>query len=114
MTPFTPKRRGLVLAVGGLLAALPLAPARAAVPGITGPTFNLVASADYVSQPDGAMVFAFGYGCDGAPAGFAPFPGNCPQMQLPGPTLIVTEGDTVTVRLRNNLPVAAGKTSILF
>jgi FtsP/CotA-like multicopper oxidase with cupredoxin domain len=88
--------------------------AGAAVPGITGPSFNLVASGDYISQPDGAAVFAFGYGCDGAPAGFAPFAGNCPQMQLPGPTLIVTEGDTVTVQLRNNLPVAAGNTSIVF
>jgi hypothetical protein len=88
--------------------------ARAAVPGITGPAFNLVASADYVSQPDGAMIFSFGYGCDGAPGGFAPFGGNCPQMQLPGPTLIVTEGDTVTVRLRNALPIAAGNTSMVF
>ena len=35
-------------------------------------------------------------------------------MQLPGPTLIVTEGDTVTVNLRNALPVAAGNTSIVF
>jgi hypothetical protein len=114
MTPFTPKRRGLVLAVGGLLAALPLASARAAVPGITGPQFNLVASADYVSQPDGAMIYSWGYGCDGAPGGFAPFPGTCPAMQLPGPTLIVREGDTVTVVLRNALPPAAGNTSIVF
>src|SRR5258708_37462014 len=35
-------------------------------------------------------------------------------MQIPGPTLIVTEGQTVTVNLTNNLPVAAGNTSILF
>ena len=35
-------------------------------------------------------------------------------MQLPGPTLIVTEGETVTVTLTNNLPAAAGNTSILF
>ena len=35
-------------------------------------------------------------------------------MQLPGPTLIVTQGDTVTVTLTNNLPAAAGNTSILF
>ncbi len=35
-------------------------------------------------------------------------------MQLPGPTLIVTEGQTVTVTLRNNLPAAAGNTSIVF
>jgi FtsP/CotA-like multicopper oxidase with cupredoxin domain len=35
-------------------------------------------------------------------------------MQVPGPTLIVTEGTTVTVTLTNNLPTAAGPTSILF
>ena len=35
-------------------------------------------------------------------------------MQVPGPTLIVTEGQTVTVNLTNNLPVPAGNTSILF
>ena len=35
-------------------------------------------------------------------------------MQVPGPTLIVTEGQTVTVNLTNNLPTAAGNTSILF
>jgi FtsP/CotA-like multicopper oxidase with cupredoxin domain len=35
-------------------------------------------------------------------------------MQVPGPTLIVTQGQTVIVRLTNNLPLAAGNTSILF
>jgi FtsP/CotA-like multicopper oxidase with cupredoxin domain len=111
-------RRGPVLAivtaVGGLAGLLPASTARAAVPGITGPTFNLVASADYVSQPDGASIYSWGYGCDGPPSGFAPWNGACPAMQMPGPTLIVTEGDTVTVNLRNNLPPAAGKTSIVF
>jgi FtsP/CotA-like multicopper oxidase with cupredoxin domain len=56
-----------------------------------------------------------------APSGFAPTPNganmpgaNCPTAQMPGPTLIVTEGDTVTVALTNGLPAAAGNTSILF
>jgi FtsP/CotA-like multicopper oxidase with cupredoxin domain len=35
-------------------------------------------------------------------------------MQVPGPTLVVTEGTTVTVSLTNSLPTAAGNTSILF
>ncbi|WP_175108575.1 multicopper oxidase domain-containing protein, partial [Pararobbsia alpina] len=39
---------------------------------------------------------------------------NCPSMQIPGPTLIVKQGDIVTVTLTNNLPAAAGNTSILF
>jgi FtsP/CotA-like multicopper oxidase with cupredoxin domain len=35
-------------------------------------------------------------------------------MQMPGPTLIVNEGSTVTVTLNNALPPAAGNTSIVF
>ena len=35
-------------------------------------------------------------------------------MQIPGPDAHCDEGDTVTVTLTNNLPAAAGNTSILF
>jgi FtsP/CotA-like multicopper oxidase with cupredoxin domain len=93
------------------------ATAHAAAPGITGPTFNLVAQTALLNQPDGNAVYSWGYGCNGAPAGFAPAAitnATCPTMQVPGPTLIVTEGQTVTVNLTNNLPAAAGNTSILF
>ena len=126
MTSHTTKRSctawDLLPVLVALVGLLPTSPARAAVPGITGPTFNLVASPSYISQPDGASIYAWGYGCDRAPAGYLPgFVTNstgptpfCPTMQLPGPTLIVTEGDTVTVNLRNALPAAAGNTSILF
>ena len=90
--------------------------AHAAVPGITGPTFNLTARPAYISQPDGSAVYSWGYGCSVAPSGFAPAltGATCPTMQVPGPTLIVTQGATVIVRLTNNLPNAAGNTSILF
>jgi len=95
-----------------------LAPAAfAAVPGITGPTFNLTAQTAFLNQPDGSSVYAWGYGCNGAPTGYAPAAitnATCPTMQVPGPTLIVTEGQTVTVNLQNGLPTAAGNTSILF
>jgi FtsP/CotA-like multicopper oxidase with cupredoxin domain len=105
----------LVVAVAVLLTAT----AYAAAPGITGPIFNLTAQPAFTSQPDGAMVYSWGYGCNGAPSGFNPpaslMPNaNCPTMQVPGPTLIVTQGQTVTVNLVNNLPAAAGNTSILF
>src|ERR1700730_9764496 len=92
-------------------------PGRAAVPGITGPSFTLSAEAEYISQPDGAMVYSWGYGCLGTPTGYAPLAVNgasCPSMQIPGPTMIVNEGDNVSVTLTNNLPLAAGSTSILF
>jgi FtsP/CotA-like multicopper oxidase with cupredoxin domain len=99
------------------LVALHALPAKAAAPGITGPTFNLDAQPNYLNQPDGAQVYAWGYGCTTAPAGFAPAAitnAKCNTMQVPGPTLIVTEGQTVTVTLTNGLPSSAGNTSILF
>jgi FtsP/CotA-like multicopper oxidase with cupredoxin domain len=89
----------------------------AAAPGITGPVFNLTAQQAFLNQPDGESVYSWGYGCNGAPTGFAPSAitnATCPTMQVPGPTLIVTEGQSVTVNLTNNLPAAAGNTSILF
>ena len=94
------------------------ATARAAVPGITGPTFNLTAAEAYLTQPDGQALYSWGYGCTGSTAsGFAPsaISGSfCNTMQVPGPTLIVNEGDSVTVNLTNSLPTVAGNTSILF
>jgi FtsP/CotA-like multicopper oxidase with cupredoxin domain len=90
----------------------------AAAPGITGPAFKLDAAANYISQPDGMQVYSWGYGCTVAPAGYAPFTppagSTCGTMQVPGPTLIVTEGQPVTVTLTNSLPTVAGNTSIIF
>jgi hypothetical protein len=104
------------------LTMLLAATAFAAVPGITGGTgttvtFSLTAQQAYLNQPDGEAIYSWGYGCNGAPAGFQPAGitgATCPTMQVPGPTLIVTEGQTVTVSLLNGLPAAAGNTSILF
>jgi FtsP/CotA-like multicopper oxidase with cupredoxin domain len=100
-------------------ALLLTAAAQAAAPGITGTTFNLTAQPAYISQPDGQTIYSWGYGCSSQPTGFvpstiAPPAGGCPTMQIPGPTLVVTEGQTITVTLKNNLPTAAGNTSILF
>src|SRR6266478_1405886 len=100
------------------LAVLLSAAAQAAAPGITGTTFNLTAAPAYISQPDGLSVYSWGYGCTTASAAFVPPMPNvtpfCNTMQVPGPTLVVTEGQTVTVTLTNALPTAAGNTSILF
>ena len=111
----------LLLAAMVTLALLLTPAAFAAAPGITGTTFNLVATPSYISQPDGSAVYSWGYGCDGAPAGFSPSAitnASCSNMQIPGPTLIITAPATgianVTVNLKNNLPAAAGNTSILF
>jgi FtsP/CotA-like multicopper oxidase with cupredoxin domain len=109
---------GPIVAVALLLAATA---AYAATPGITGTTFNLTAQPAYLTQPDGQMIYSWGYGCSSAPAGFAPSAittAICPTMQVPGPTLIITAPTsgttTVTVNLTNGLPTAAGNTSILF
>ena len=120
-----PKKRNAVTATkklfSGLMAVLALlsltAMAHAAAPGITGPQFKLVAKPAYLTQPDGQTVYSWGYGCNGAPTGFKPSTiqnAFCNDMQVPGPTLIVTEGDQVQVTLTNNLPASAGNTSILF
>src|SRR6266478_2402003 len=106
--------RGATIAAVSLLANA----AQAAAPGIAGASFALDAATAYITQPDGSSVYSWGYGCTTPPAGsFQPavVPGaNCQQMQLPGPTLIVTQNVPVTVTLTNNLPARAGNTSILF
>ncbi len=109
----------LFLATIATVALSLTATAYAAAPGITGPTFNLTATPAFISQPDGQFVYSWGYGCATPPpqSGFAPSAitgAFCSTMQVPGPTLIVAQGQTVTVNLTNNLPAAAGNTSILF
>jgi FtsP/CotA-like multicopper oxidase with cupredoxin domain len=66
-----------------------------------GTTFNLSARDGYISVADGGSIYTWGYTAGAT-------------MQLPGPTLEVTEGDTVTVNLTNALPAAAGNVSIVF
>ena len=91
----------LSLGAAGLAALLAPNPSLAGIDGETGTSFDLTAEAGYVSMPDGASIYSWGYttGSD---------------MQLPGPTLIVTEGDTLTIKLNNALPVAAGNVSAVF
>src|SRR5215472_14570971 len=98
-------------------ATLVLTPATfAAAPGITGTgtagTFNLTAQDGYLNMPDGEAVYSWGYGCaTGSSPSFSPpaalfagAPPFCSTMQVPGPTIIVNEGQTVTVNLTNSLP----------
>jgi FtsP/CotA-like multicopper oxidase with cupredoxin domain len=67
------------------------------IPGITGavgnPVFNLTTGTGYATTGDGNSVYMWMYGVQGGTA------------QYPGPTLIVNQGDTVTINLRNTLPV---------
>jgi hypothetical protein len=69
--------------------------ANAVVAGLTDPTatFSLHAGSAYIDTPDGDSLLIWAYGPEGGP------------VQYTGPTLIVNEGDTVTINLENNLSV---------
>jgi hypothetical protein len=113
----------LLLALTVAITLLFTPAAFAAAPGITSTTgtagtFNLTVQDGYLNQPDGEAVYSWGYGCvTGSTPAFVPAAitgASCNNMQVPGPTMVVTEGQTVTINLTNNLPTAAGNTSILF
>jgi len=106
MTKFKPNKFStgmarLLTGVAMLTSLLAPAIARAGIDGETGSSFTLNASEGYVSIADGGSIYSWGYSSSGT-------------MQLPGTTLIVTEGIPVSVTLNNNLPAAAGNTSIVF
>ncbi len=86
----------LALALAGWLVG---SPARATIDGVQGPNFDLYVSEGHIDTPDGSSLLVWGYAPEGQP------------MQYPGPTLLVEQGQTVTIRLRNALPVP---TSIIF
>jgi len=107
-TDFDKRCAGLARWFSAVAAALVLmAPvmAPAAIIGEEQPAggYNLVARPGRVSVGDGESVYAWGYAKNAGS-----------EMQLPGPTLIVTKGDVVTVTLTNSLPAAAGNVSIVF
>jgi len=86
-----------------IVALLFTASAQATIDGISATGgVSLAASEGYISIADGGSVYSWGYSTAGS------------RMQLPGPTLIVTVGDTFDVQLSNNLPAAAGNVSIVF
>lgn len=91
----------VIAAVAFLFLGTPAASANAVIPGITGPDYNLETGPASFSTPDADSLFVWLY--NDATGGT---PG-----QYPGPTLIVTQGQTVTVSLTNNLNAP---TSIVF
>jgi len=73
MSHMNPQKRISIAArllLASLMVLFPVVAAHAAAPGITGPTFNLVASTAFLNQPDGSSVYSWGYGCNGTPTGF--------------------------------------------
>ncbi len=85
--------------LGGLTAGLLAGPAHAKVNGVQGPNFNLEAKPGFISAADGINLYNWGFGVAGS------------SMQYPAPTLIVNQGQLVTITLTNNLPT---RTSIVF
>lgn len=88
----------------GISALLFAAPVGAEILGLTGTSFSLVATSGYIQNGDGNNLFFWGYADGNAPSGTV-------NVQYPGPTLIVNQGDTVTVALTNWL---AEPVSLLF
>lgn len=86
------------------LLAMLLLPDLAAAPieGISGPNFDLTAREGTITSAPGDSVYMWGYA------------NGTGTMQLPGPTLIVTEDQMIQVTLHNALPIAAGNVSIVF
>jgi FtsP/CotA-like multicopper oxidase with cupredoxin domain len=87
-------RRGAVVLI--LVATLTLLGAGSAtsatIPGISGTTFSFTAKTNHISTADGFQPFIWGFANGAGPA------------QYPGPTLIVNQGDVITVNLTNTLP----------
>jgi FtsP/CotA-like multicopper oxidase with cupredoxin domain len=89
---FVPRFALLRFALRRFVLLLASGTARARIDGISGPTFALRARADTLSMADGGSFLFWGY-ADGTG-----------RAQYPGPTLIVNQGDTVSITLTNELP----------
>jgi FtsP/CotA-like multicopper oxidase with cupredoxin domain len=103
----TYKQPGRLLGVllTGLVLALPWGQANAQhdIRGITGPTFNLYAFPFNMNLPEGTSLHMWGFGDVDAGTNATHTAGNGYGLpQYPGPTLVVNEGDTVTINLLNS------------
>jgi len=90
---------GCRTAVLAVFAAIGTTGAGAEVLGVSDPSssFALTAKADRISTPEGGSFLFWG------------FDSGAGRPQYPGPTLIVNQGDTVTISVTNALPAEAGQ-----
>lgn len=86
-------KRGRVLVLAALLFLVSASGGWAAIPGLTGTTFNFTAKPGHITIPEGSSTMIWGFADDATG-----------QVQYPGPTLIVTQGQTITINLKNTLP----------
>lgn len=85
--------KALRLQIAAVILLAVAGPAFAAIDGVTGPNFTLTARDGYISTPEGGSIYTWS------------FANGTGGMQYPGPTLIVNQGDLVTVTLVNTLTV---------
>jgi len=78
-------------ALAAALLLFPVSPTHAMIPGVTAQSFSLTASSGKVTTSDGSGLFFWGYA------------NGTGVVQYPGPTMIVTQGQLVTVTLANQL-----------
>ncbi len=91
------------VALAGLQAQAAIVGAGGTLAG-TSRGFDLFAGEGHISMADGVQVYSWGYGATTASGGTG-------RMQISGPTLLVNQGETVTITFTNNLPT---RTSIVF
>lgn len=84
-----------LLLIALLVMASPISQAHAVIDGLTGTKFNFTAKAGHITAGDGASLLFWGF-ADSSPTGKG-------IVQYPGPTLILNEGQTVTITLANEL-----------
>jgi len=75
---------------------------QASIQGEAGTSFSLTARQGYIITSDGDNILMWGYTL------------GTNSMQYPGPTLLLNQGDTITITLKNELPEQAGNVSIVF
>ena len=93
----TQKAGLLMMVLAALLLFGAVGDADAMITGISGTDFSFTVKEDHISTPDGGSPLIWGYA-----------DGNG-RAQYPGPTLIVNQGDTITITLKNklkNMPVS--------
>lgn len=94
----TAKKQLLIILGFLMMVVFYAASGQATIDGLTGTVFDFTAKPGYVSASEGSSILMWGYGVNG-------------NMQYPGPTLIVNEGEVITITMTNQLPVP---TSIVF
>lgn len=93
------KYRSMIAIVAALLLLFSSSALYAAIDGLTGTSFSFTAKVDYISTADGGSMLLWGLADDNGSSG---------RAQYPAPTLIVDQGETITVNLSNQLSVKKG------